>query len=351
VSALTWLLAGMLLPSAAAAQDQKLVVKALTEAAFKDFGAKSFRAGITKMEEAHAILPKPEFLFNIALAYGQWPGHCKEALDTFDRFLTDCGRCELRSTGEERRREVAVRCQVVVQVATTPPGAVVAIDGIEIGPSPIEGSLLAGDHEVVARLDGYEVATAKTSLIEGKNEVIRLDLVPRPGRIELTNRPDGADVLLDGAPISGTAIDVRPGAHVIELRGSTSGRHEVEARSGQAVTVDLGVSREAPPTYAPYFWTATVIGGAGLLTAGISGILLKVALDAEEAERAEAVPDRDRILGLRDRAVERAIIADVGLGVGLAGAAAAIVLFLLEPREPAIAVIFGKRELGIEVGF
>ena len=65
----------------------------LIDAAYEDVSAGGFAEAIEKFERAYALYPSPETIFNIAVAYDQWGGHCAEAKYNFERYFTVCAGC------------------------------------------------------------------------------------------------------------------------------------------------------------------------------------------------------------------------------------------------------------------
>src|SRR5690606_11200955 len=63
--------------------------------------------------------------------------------------------------------EPPVATELVVEILTDPPGARLSIDGNDIGVAPYRGVLAAGSHEIVATLDGYEVAKQSIDVAAG----------------------------------------------------------------------------------------------------------------------------------------------------------------------------------------
>jgi hypothetical protein len=57
---------------------------------------------IEALEQAHAASGIPEILLSIAATYEQWPGHCSDAIQTYDRFFDACDRCAELSRAVDR---------------------------------------------------------------------------------------------------------------------------------------------------------------------------------------------------------------------------------------------------------
>ena len=63
---------------------------------------------------------------------------------------------------------MAIGCAHKIKVVTTPPGALVEVDGKKVGTAPVvfEESILPGSHRVVATLDGYYPASVEVERTE-----------------------------------------------------------------------------------------------------------------------------------------------------------------------------------------
>lgn len=95
------------------------------------------------------------------------------------------------SPGEDRElvlREVRAP-EARVRVATTPPGAMVRIDGLEIGPSPIERALSPGEHRLELALAGH--APESTTITLGDGERATHSFSMRPLLAEVAEPPRG----------------------------------------------------------------------------------------------------------------------------------------------------------------
>ncbi|MBM4290821.1 MAG: PEGA domain-containing protein [Deltaproteobacteria bacterium] len=126
-------------------------------------------------------------------------------------------------------------CEAELWVYTQPPGALVLLDGRSTGqrtrPSahdPRVGSvalrLPAGDHVVSARLAGHEEAERLVRLKPGDMDITSrerpLRLRPSAARLELTTRPAGALVRLNGEVVGKTPLrldQVTPGLYWLEV--------------------------------------------------------------------------------------------------------------------------------------
>jgi tetratricopeptide (TPR) repeat protein len=115
-----------------------------------------------------------------------------------------------------------------VNVRSTPPGAVIKVNGTVCGSSNCELNLPAGDYQAQATLPGYEPANATFSVRAGSTAQVDLSLLPSPPRVNISTDLTEGSVQLDGAPagqIQDSGVDVA---------GITPGTHQLAIQSGSA---------------------------------------------------------------------------------------------------------------------
>lgn len=150
----------------------------------------------------------------------------------------------------------------------------------------------------------------------------------QPASVRVLSRPAGARVLLDGAQVGQTPVEVQtpPGPHVIrvEREGYTPREVDLESRSGFRDRLDLDLSPDPRTQKARWFtpWgiTLTVVGSAAL----VSGVTL-LALHGQEYTPRCSGSDQDSMGDCRFRYDTRTggIVATalggvtLGTGIGL----------------------------------
>jgi hypothetical protein len=132
-------------------------------------------------------------------------------------------------------------------VISNPEGASITLDGIERGTSPVSiRAVEEGMHELVARLPYYHEARLTIEVPAGNNQIsVRLEPLP-PGTLILEILPY-AELWIDGELKERDAlnyrIELRPGAHTIELRhpeyGTVSETIEIEPGASVTKTYNL----------------------------------------------------------------------------------------------------------------
>lgn len=122
-------------------------------------------------------------------------------------------------------------------VHSTPEGALVFVDGRELGRTPLEGLRIPASAEVI-RLEkpGFNPLERR---LKAEDRELKLALVPEPLRRALRTQPPGAEVLLNGIPRGETPLT--------ELEIPSEGLHRLVIRKAGFETVSLQVSRQQPP--------------------------------------------------------------------------------------------------------
>ena len=123
--------------------------------------------------------------------------------------------------------EPAAAAGIDVQVATTPPGAAIKVNGEEKCTSPCFVSLPAGDYQITAFLPGYEAGATGVTVAAGAappQVSLTLEPSPQPMRI-LAEGVDGGKVTVDdqdaGVVQDGQFVidSVKPGPHTVKIAG------------------------------------------------------------------------------------------------------------------------------------
>jgi len=108
-----------------------------------------------------------------------------------------------------------------LRVTTSPPGALVFVDGAERGSSPLAVSVGAGAHEIVAERPRWLSAHAH---VDGPGH-IQLVLTRPQARLRIVSTPPGASVRLDGRDVGLTPLELDADAYELHfLRIERDGR-------------------------------------------------------------------------------------------------------------------------------
>ena len=100
-------------PTLASGQSPATVRRAqsLKKSAFEHFAAGRYAPGIAALEEGYDLVPHPDFLLNVAIAYERWDGHCLAAVEAYRRFLGVCGDCRNHAMAARKLEQVREGCR------------------------------------------------------------------------------------------------------------------------------------------------------------------------------------------------------------------------------------------------
>jgi hypothetical protein len=126
--------------------------------------------------------------------------------------------------------------RTTLQIHTVPPGAMVEIDGRNVG-TATDGTLVVKDLEVgrpysiIAHLDGYEPRQSVVQPQEGDNPVT-LDLRAIAATVTVDSSPTGAAVEIDGKPVGTTPLVLKtlPPGSSATLTFKKAGYHDAVAQ-------------------------------------------------------------------------------------------------------------------------
>jgi hypothetical protein len=269
----------------ARAQSDEDARTAQAERLFNDGVAASergdFQAALRAFQSSYDLNPVPDVLYNIGMchkALGNAPG----AANAFQQYVLAVGG---DMTADERAEFEALLQELVPQVGrlavqATETGAMVQVDGTNVGTTPLQGwyAVEPGSHAVTVTRDGF-------------------------------------------APAS-TVIDVPAGA-LVPLNMTLVATGETPAGPG---------TEEGPATVAsggglsPWFWVSVGVTGAATVGMAITGGLT---LKYKDDYINEGQDDAD----LRDMTLTMRTTTDVLLGVALAGAIAGTLLLIFGGDE------------------
>jgi hypothetical protein len=204
---------------------------------------------------------------------------------------------------------------VNVEGAAADAGLSLTIDGRSL-PAALIGTAHPsdpGEHEIQIAAPGYVTSTRKVTLTAGEEQTVTLTMTAAPERT--------AEHVAASSALDTKAAD----ADALKLTAAAGGASHLPAYiSWGAGAVGLGL-------------------GVGF---GIAAMNNKSDLDARCP--AKACPPSER--GLLDTSRKNATISTIGYGVALAGAAAGVVLFLLEGRAPEQQTVSARAD-GVSVRF
>lgn len=264
------------------------------------------KEALEKLERAEALYHAPSILGRL--------GECQvevgkivlgtENLNRVVREQLPANAPQAFVIAQERAKKVLERAlpriaYLTVRVEPQTVGAQVTVGG-----TPVPAALLGaerptdpGVHEVVANAAGYNAAKTSVTLAEGSHQQVSLVLTVDPNAAAAVP----AAVV---APVTPAAAPTQPDA---------------------AAPASSGPNRTAA-------YVAFGVGGAGLLTGTITGILAMTKEGSLECPDNHCPPAEHDAL---DSAKTLATISTIGFGVGLAGAATGVVLWMTGSKAEA----------------
>ena len=323
-------------------------------------------------------------------------GRCEQAQDNFLAYLRlrpDSRYSDsIREEMERGSRDASDRpggapappvASATLRVEVDVRGALVKVDGLEMGRSPLTPlTLKAGVHRVEASHPGHFDAQRTVDLAGGGEETIRLSLPARQSEpvapeppalvpVELSVSPAGAKVHVDDelmglSPLP--AFTLTPGTHKLRVvkPGFLKDERTLTVRAGQPVTLELKLMRlgdagaastdvkpweaapDAPrplapgagpgrgpgkgerPQPGPRRWV--LLGGGGASAACLVGGVVLGAMAWSKAGSYESEGPAGRRRELKDSGESLALGADLLLGAGVVLGAATVGALLLWPQ-------------------
>lgn len=203
---------------------------------------------------SYRLVPNRNVLFNIARCY-EAQGRYNEAYryynDLADEALDDDDAREVRRSLERLGPKVAL-----VRVTTTPKGADVYVDRVDLGSrgrSPQVLALPPGNHKILVRREGYRPAEATVRLVRGKTVSQDFELKLITGGVELTGTPVGAEVRREPqGPVVATVpgkLRLPPGRTVLHVSapGHAAAQLIADVQADTTVTLPVALAVQEKP--------------------------------------------------------------------------------------------------------
>jgi hypothetical protein len=322
---------------------------------------KSYSEAIVEFNRAYEISPHFAVLFNLGQAYiaVEQPVFAVEALR---RYLNEGGKQVPKARRKQVEADIAQQgkriATVVVRCALD--GALVQVDGVEVGRTPLPNSIWvkAGPHLISASMPGYWPWEEKVELVGNFQKTVEIRLAPAPAQV--------APVAVAAAPVSAppAALPSPPAAPTPAAPASapTAQRPAAPASqpAAQATPAQVGqgtaaaTSTETAASPAPPATTqvssspapastgtrriaAYLVGGAGVASLVVGGIFGARAISKRHDSDAECPANQCSEQGVRlnDQAKTAAWVSDFTIGAGLVGVAVATYLLLTSPKAEA----------------
>lgn len=120
--------------------------------------------------------------------------------------------------GRQTRQGLDVALQPAwadISFTTSPAGAVVSVDGVEVGQTPLTAEILEGEHEILVKLPAHKIWTDHIDVMAREDFALPLiTLEQADGLVLLQSTPTGANVTMDGVFQGQTPLEITvpPGA-------------------------------------------------------------------------------------------------------------------------------------------
>ena len=152
-----------------------------------------------------------------------------------------------------------------LRVITNVPGAVISLDGMDIGVSPAaKGGLTPGEHVVMARAAGYEPVEQAVTVVAGRERVVSVRFTTAStdvARILIRANVPGASISIDGDDYGPPPVTIEPaelGTHTVVVRAA--GYREVRRTCSVSPARNCEVYAELFPLGVPVRVEANVSG-------------------------------------------------------------------------------------------
>ncbi len=143
-----------------------------------------------------------------------------------------------------------VPAPAVLKITSTPVGAMIAIDGVYAGKTPLTHEVNSGQvHVITATAPGYSTGTRKVNLKPGVTDTINFKLTGRYGTVFITTEPASAELFIDGRPQKKNSgkFTLLAVPHTIEVRakGRAPLTKKINTFPGSSQAVDFRLASPA----------------------------------------------------------------------------------------------------------
>lgn len=331
------LFAATLTLAPAAAAEDVAAAKAMFTVGLEHLQAGRYDKACPALRESYRLDPRLGTLFTLAECDARW-GKIATAVAHYQNFLAQVAALPPGQALKQQEREKVAREQVALLsrqipelTLVLPPHApeetVVKRDGVQLmGPTlgvPLPTD--PGEHVVTTYVPGGRVLEQRVTLGKGEKKKLQLKVAP-PGGLGTTQGPPEPDGETD---VDAPRVPAPKPPAAAPPREATPAPEPPPADEGPSART-TGPSTRRIAAYA-----AGGLGVAGLVVGGVTGGMAM----AKKNEMGDSCPDfvcsNAEAAELGNEARTLGWVSTVGFGVGVAGAAAAVVLLVTEPRAEA----------------
>lgn len=342
---------GLISTPAVAQPEAKKEARAHFERGLALAKGEAYAEAVVEFNRAYQLSPNYAVLFNLGQAYVGM-GQSVYAVETLTRYLSEGGKEVPSARRKQVEADIAQQERRIATVAiqTSQAGAVIRIDGIEVGKSPMLAPVRvnAGAHVFAASLAGYRAWEQRFELAgrEQRTVVMVFEALPTAS----TAAPMGAP------PLATASQAASPSASPATSAAAPSPVTPVAAESP---AIDLTARAAPEPSAGSGRIAAYVVGGLGLGSLA-AGTVFGIRAITKENDSDKECPNEQctqRGVDLNNQAKTSALIADITIGAGLAAVGVATYLFLRSPKTSSttapkiqVAPEVGPNMAGVAVG-
>jgi len=136
-----------------------------------------------------------------------------------------------------------------LSLSSSPSGAVVYIDGVYKGTSPLTVTLAAGSHTIQMSMSGYDSWSGSTTVTAGQTTSVSSTLTPTVtyGYLSVSSSPSNADVYINGVYKGDTSftIGLNPGTYQVMVKKSGYTSYSTTATVNTGTTTSVSANLQA----------------------------------------------------------------------------------------------------------
>ena len=161
-------------------------------------------------------------------------------------------RLSIEIEGREQQQSINVDLLPAwanVSFMTTPPGATVTIDGVDVGVTPLEAEVLDGEHELLVKLNQHKAFTDTLNVTARIDQDLpMIELEQADGLVLLQSSPSNAGVTLNGTYQGQTPLEITvPPGQPYELTFFRTGYEELRRTIQTAPEEELSLDVTLDP--------------------------------------------------------------------------------------------------------
>jgi hypothetical protein len=148
------------------------------------FKEAKFAEALAEFERAYEIAPHPLVLYNIAGCHREL-SHYSEAVKFYKRFLDEAKDQAPKERLKAAQAELdGILARIARITVAAPDGAMLTVDGAEVGTMPVEMPLMVapGEHKIIVRSQGMRDAEKTVRVASGDVIDVAMKLVELPAR-------------------------------------------------------------------------------------------------------------------------------------------------------------------------